>query len=390
MLLGLQRPLFVLRGAVKLLQLERQKPNLRDTILGKFENEARVLAQVRHENVVRLLQYGRCLDPERTPFLVMEFIAGARTLTTETGLRGLRQERFELATLRRIVTQLGRALDAVHKHGLIHRDLKPDTIMLEEVDGDPWHVKLIDFGLAKSVDESTDTRYLSGSPAYMAPTNRSNIATSARRLTSTRSRSSCSNSGLGVGSRRSPASRNLRLGHAPLDEAADPRTPARRPRPHAWRASTCSAARSHASAERALSICRAPLRLHFRHNGERRGHRRSSRTNFSGLVDPEDLSDLKREAERLEHERNALAAEVARLEGENRRISSLARQTPPARETRQTLWVFAGAISLLAVALTASILAAAPTTHEPLPVPPQPAPVIAVRPPVVPADTRTR
>ncbi len=165
-LLGLQRPLFELRGAIKLLDPDNGRAEVRAIFLEKFENEARTLAVLRHPNIVALLQYG---VTEQRPYLVMEYIPGSRTLATEIGQRVLRNEGLDVPTIRRIVDQVLRALEAAHKKGVIHRDLKPENIMLEEVDGDPWTVKLVDFGLAKVLDDSQQTGIVLGTLPYMAP-----------------------------------------------------------------------------------------------------------------------------------------------------------------------------------------------------------------------------
>lgn len=165
-LLGLQRPLFRLRSAVKLLEVEASTEKLHRVFLDKFENEARTLAILRHPNIVGLLQYGTFED---RPFLAMEYIPGSRTLSTEIGLRAVQGTGLDPQIIRRIMAQTLRGLETAHREGIIHRDLKPDNIMLEEVDSDPWNVKIVDFGLAKTLVEQRDTSMVMGTFAYMAP-----------------------------------------------------------------------------------------------------------------------------------------------------------------------------------------------------------------------------
>ncbi|MCC6620804.1 MAG: serine/threonine protein kinase [Deltaproteobacteria bacterium] len=165
-LLGLQRPLFEPRGAIKLLDPDNARPEVRGIFLEKFENEARTLAVLRHPNIVSLLQYGVA---DGRPYLVMEYIPGSRTLASEIGQRVLRGEGLDIAVIRRVVEQILRALEAAHKKGVVHRDLKPENVMLEEVDGDPWVVKLVDFGLAKVMNDQQQTGIVLGTLPYMAP-----------------------------------------------------------------------------------------------------------------------------------------------------------------------------------------------------------------------------
>ncbi|MCC6619817.1 MAG: serine/threonine protein kinase [Deltaproteobacteria bacterium] len=164
-LLGLQRPLFELRAAVKILVDSALPAQHREQTLRAFENEARALATLRHPHVVAMLQYG---TGPAGPYLAMEHVPGARTLGSVLDARrdkaGLR-----LAVVGPVMERLMRGLEAAHKVGIIHRDLKPDNVMLETIDGDPWHVKLVDFGLAKRFVESQDTSNVLGTASNIAP-----------------------------------------------------------------------------------------------------------------------------------------------------------------------------------------------------------------------------
>jgi tRNA A-37 threonylcarbamoyl transferase component Bud32 len=131
----------------------------------RFQREAMAIASVEHRNVVRFfdLVVG---DPT---FLVMEYVRGP---TLSAVLR--EHKRLDIARAVNLATRLGWALDAVHRAGLIHRDVKPSNIILSpdaELGEEP---KLIDFGLAKlahapAEDALTRTGQLVGTPYYMSP-----------------------------------------------------------------------------------------------------------------------------------------------------------------------------------------------------------------------------
>jgi serine/threonine-protein kinase len=123
--------------------------------------EARALAQVRHENVAQLYAFGR---HDTWLYIAMEDVAGrdldAMLLELAASGRRLDAERaFE------IVRDVGRGLDAVHARGLVHRDVKPGNIVIENGTGRPV---LVDFGMALRLDR-TDEASPGGTPAYMAP-----------------------------------------------------------------------------------------------------------------------------------------------------------------------------------------------------------------------------
>ena len=136
--------------------------------LRRFERESQVLASLHHPGIAQIHSFGTfsAADAE-TPYFVMEFIAGAKTITDFADERGLNtRERLEL---------FQKACDAVshaHSRGILHRDLKPGNILVAE-DGQP---KIIDFGVARQLDRDTilttaheDIGRLIGTIQYMAP-----------------------------------------------------------------------------------------------------------------------------------------------------------------------------------------------------------------------------
>jgi serine/threonine-protein kinase len=131
-----------------------------DQFLARFEREAKALAKLQHPNIVNVIDYG---DHQGVPYLVMEYISGG-TLKDLLG----HQASFQEAA--RILAPVARALEFAHKKGIIHRDIKPQNILITE-SGDPM---LTDFGIAKILGpdagvDLTMTGLGFGTPGYMAP-----------------------------------------------------------------------------------------------------------------------------------------------------------------------------------------------------------------------------
>lgn len=126
----------------------------------RFLREARAVAAVTHENVVRVYR----VEPQPVPFLVMELIEG-QTLQQRLNRSGP----FEVPELVQIACQLASGLAAAHALGLIHRDIKPANVLIENAA--ELTVKITDFGLARAVDEEslTQTGAIAGTPLYMSP-----------------------------------------------------------------------------------------------------------------------------------------------------------------------------------------------------------------------------
>jgi serine/threonine protein kinase/class 3 adenylate cyclase len=154
--------------AVKVLQPEfRQRPQA----LRRLRREARLLAEANHPCIANLLEVN---EDAGVPYLVLEFVPG-KTLEQWLEQRG-RLEETEALT---ILAEVARGLAEAHRLGIIHRDIKPDNILLrfpesEEDPPRPVSVKLADFGLARHVVESaslhvTRTGMVLGTPLYMAP-----------------------------------------------------------------------------------------------------------------------------------------------------------------------------------------------------------------------------
>ncbi len=130
----------------------------REVALDRFRREAEISAQLNHPNVVMVYDVGE--QPGYGPFLAMEFVEGQ-------GLGGLiRQGGTDPEQGFRILIQAMRALRAAHRHAIVHRDVKPDNILV----GEDGRVKLMDFGIARTMaPRLTSQGEFLGSPAYSAP-----------------------------------------------------------------------------------------------------------------------------------------------------------------------------------------------------------------------------
>ncbi|MCC3270583.1 PASTA domain-containing protein [Arthrobacter gengyunqii] len=125
--------------------------------LDRFEREAKSAARLSHPHVVGVLDQGFA---ENLAYLVMEYVPG-KTLRELLETRTRLSPRLALALLDAVVDGLAAAHDA----GLIHRDVKPENVLL----ADNGSIKIADFGLARAVSTSTNTGTLVGTVAYLAP-----------------------------------------------------------------------------------------------------------------------------------------------------------------------------------------------------------------------------
>jgi serine/threonine protein kinase len=164
-LLGLQKPHFRLRGAVKLLDFEASETWLVAKVNEYFAREAEALSVLHSPNIVRLLQVG---EHQGRPCIVMEYIPGGRTVESEIEKAALEGHALPLEAVRRIAEHTANGLEAAHAEGLVHRDIKPANLMLQSVADDPWFVKVVDFGLARVAEGSASTA-VAGTLHYMAP-----------------------------------------------------------------------------------------------------------------------------------------------------------------------------------------------------------------------------
>src|SRR6516165_6367601 len=133
----------------------------------RFLREARAAASVRHTNVASVFHLGRTGD---NYFYAMEFVEGE---TLQNFIK--RSDRLEIKLALEIATQVASGLAAVHKQKLVHRDIKPSNIMVSLEEGGAVTAKIIDLGLAKSLDEPATQTAISapggfaGTPEFASP-----------------------------------------------------------------------------------------------------------------------------------------------------------------------------------------------------------------------------
>jgi tetratricopeptide (TPR) repeat protein len=129
----------------------------------RLKHEAALIDQLNHPHIVKVHERG---EYDQRVFIAMEWLEG-RTLA-----RLIREnERLALGECLAIARQLADALAKIHSRGIVHRDVKPENVMLIERDGDRHFVKLLDFDVAKSgsLTRLTQTGVALGTLAYMAP-----------------------------------------------------------------------------------------------------------------------------------------------------------------------------------------------------------------------------
>ena len=146
------------------------------TMLERFQREARVVATLRHPNIVQVFDFDTVDDQ---PYIVMEYIAGP-SLSKYLKAVDRKLGRLELPFVSRILTGVANALQYAHERGVIHRDVKPGNILLTShssqiVPGAPlppdFEPVLTDFGLVRLLNASQQTTvgHIAGTPAFMSP-----------------------------------------------------------------------------------------------------------------------------------------------------------------------------------------------------------------------------
>jgi serine/threonine protein kinase len=133
----------------------------------RFVQEARAVNRINHPHIVEIHDFVEERELGRV-WCVMEYLKGSTLKNVG------RETTLSIARSTKIVRQVCAALEAAHKVGVVHRDVKPDNIFLVEGKGEEDFVKVLDFGVAKLREERgghghTDTGEIVGTPAYMSP-----------------------------------------------------------------------------------------------------------------------------------------------------------------------------------------------------------------------------
>ncbi|MGB5036898.1 MAG: SUMF1/EgtB/PvdO family nonheme iron enzyme [Blastocatellia bacterium] len=134
----------------------------------RFQREAKAAARIRHQNAISVNDFG--ITSDNIVYLVMEYFPG-RSLREIMRADGA----FSVERTARIVDRVSAALDAAHQQGIVHRDVKPDNVMLRVLPNGDDEVKVLDFGIAKMVDQKSNVDNLTitgtiiGTPHYLSP-----------------------------------------------------------------------------------------------------------------------------------------------------------------------------------------------------------------------------
>jgi eukaryotic-like serine/threonine-protein kinase len=129
----------------------------REELTKRMLTEVRSAGRLNHQNIVTVYDYGEDI----LPFVVMEFVEGE-------SLESLRKKKhkFSLEELYPVVNGVAKGIDYAHSMGIVHRDIKPDNIIITK----EFVPKIADFGIARILDaSSTQDSAIIGSPSYMSP-----------------------------------------------------------------------------------------------------------------------------------------------------------------------------------------------------------------------------
>jgi len=144
--------------AIKVLTKGFNNQNIKD----RFLREKQILAQLRHPNIVPLLDAGTTDDG--IPWFVLEYIDG------QTIYQFCQNKKLKTKSITHLLIKICDAIHFAHTQGIIHRDLKPANILIENTDSD-YNPVILDFGIAHQEDsrELTNQGNLIGTPGYMSP-----------------------------------------------------------------------------------------------------------------------------------------------------------------------------------------------------------------------------
>lgn len=152
--------------AIKMLQAHHLSDSMS---VKRFQQESKATCRLNHPHIITVYDFG--ISPSGQPYIVMDYLEG-KPLSDIIRAEG----QIGVDRTLNIIKQASEALGHAHKQGVIHRDLKPSNIVLVEYEGEKDYVKVVDFGVAKLMEEgSTEGQKLTqmgevcGSPVYMSP-----------------------------------------------------------------------------------------------------------------------------------------------------------------------------------------------------------------------------
>lgn len=134
----------------------------------RFQQEAKTATALNHPNIAAVREFGQ--DEQNRPYLVMDFVEGISLQDAIDNAGG----KLPVERVQKVITQVCDGLKHAHDNGVIHRDLKPANIIIARNSAGEETAKIVDFGIAKLVDEEkeanlTQTGEVFGTPNYMSP-----------------------------------------------------------------------------------------------------------------------------------------------------------------------------------------------------------------------------
>lgn len=135
----------------------------------RFRREAKAVGQIHHPNIVVIHEVGETNDKNRSAYIVMELVEGRslKSLLEATG-------KFPVNRAVALMFEICKGVGAAHRNGVVHRDLKPDNVIVCPEEDEVETVKVLDFGLAKLREAANDPKIsradtILGTPLYMSP-----------------------------------------------------------------------------------------------------------------------------------------------------------------------------------------------------------------------------
>jgi serine/threonine protein kinase len=150
--------------AVKILHREL---STNESLVARFHREAKVASRLAHPHVVQILLVGQL--PDGATYIVMEYLAGLSLQSVLAASGGA----IPLPRALHVALQMCEAVGEAHAHGIVHRDIKPDNVMLVQLADDADFVKVLDFGIARvnwgELGVETAPGLIFGTPRYISP-----------------------------------------------------------------------------------------------------------------------------------------------------------------------------------------------------------------------------